>query len=49
MFLFAWGNSPLSKVNSLNSSLNLFLKMKICVKLVALHWETVCHLHGEAI
>lgn len=49
MFLIAWRNSPLSKVNSLNSSLNLFLKTEISVKLVALHWETVCHVHGEAI
>lgn len=34
MFLIAWGSRPLSKVNSMNSSLNLFLKTEITVKLV---------------
>ena len=33
----------------MNNSLNLFLNTKISVKLVALHWESMCHLHGEAM
>lgn len=38
-----------TRVNLLSSSLYLFVKTKIAVKLVAWQWKTVCQLNGEAI